>query len=306
MLLSKRQFIPQPLLSYFKTLPAPIKGIALALASNALFVTVGALVRVLSESIDVFQILFFRQLVFVILLLPSILVNLDVLMKPKMVKLHLLRVAGAFVALYFGYLTVSNIPFADATAIGFTKVIFVAIISRLFLTESVGLSRFVMVAVGFVGVMLVVQPSMSQASEGYILIGLIGALGAAVAVICVRKMAATEPRVAVLTYQAISVGIIALIPSLLSWQWPTMYEFTLLILVGVISSIAQWLGVTAYKWGEANIIANVEYSQMIYSLALGYWLFTEIPNSLAIVGVSIIVASALIPYALKYWEKQIR
>ncbi|WP_258182487.1 hypothetical protein [Vibrio splendidus] len=81
-----------------------------------------------------------------------------------------------------------------------------------------------------------------------------------------------------LAYQAIFVGGVALIPPLiewqwptwyelvlLEWQWPTWYELVLLVLVGVISSIGQWFGVTAYKCGEASIVSNIEYSQRIYS-----------------------------------------
>ncbi len=136
------------------TIPAPARGILLALVSTALFTVVGVLVRILSETIDVFQILFFRQLVFVMVLMPSMLRTMDKLLKPKMVKLHLFRVTGAFVALYLGFVTVGNIPLADATALGFTQVLFVAVVSRMFLAESVNMTRIITILVGFCGVML--------------------------------------------------------------------------------------------------------------------------------------------------------
>ena len=82
-----------------------------------------------------------------------------------------------------------------------------------------------------------------------------------------------------------------------------MHELVLLVFVGVISSVAQWVGVTAYKLGEANVIANVEYAKIIYSLLFGYWLFAEIPDSVAVIGVLIIIASAFSPLALRYWSK---
>lgn len=252
----------------------------------------------MNESIDVFQILLFRQLVFITLLLPSIVNNIKLLLTPSCIKLHFFRIIGAFFALYFGFLTVSHIPFADATALGFTQVLFVAFISNLFLSERVGAMRLFTILVGFVGVMLVVQPSFEKADFEYMLLGLVGALGAATAVVCVRKMAQTVPKVVLLTYQAVFVGLIALIPSLLAWQWPNGDELLLLVLVGVISSIAQWIGISAYKYGEANVIANVEYAKIIYSLAFGYWLFAEIPNNIAIVGAGIILLSAAIPFVL--------
>ena len=295
--------VPRPLLSFFDGLSDPAKGIALALISNALFILVGVIVRELSQSIDIFQILLFRQLVFVTLLMPSIISNIDAMLHPKMVSMHVWRVTGAFIALYFSFLTVSNIPFADATALGFLKVLFVAVISRLFLKENVGWARMTTILIGFTGVMLVVQPTLESESLFYVGTGLVAALGAAIAVICVRKMANVESKTVVLAYQAIFVGAVALIPAIIEWQWPTWSELALLVLVGVISSIGQWFGVTAYKWGEANVVSNVEYSQMIYSMVLGYLLFAELPNSLALIGASVILFSAILPFIIKVKQK---
>lgn len=296
--------VPRPLLSFFDGLSDPAKGIALALISNALFILVGVIVRELSQTIDIFQILLFRQLVFVTLLMPSIISNIDAMLHPKMVSMHLWRVTGAFIALYFSFLTVSNIPFADATALGFLKVLFVAVISRLFLKENVGWARMTTILVGFAGVMLVVQPTLESESLFYVGTGLVAALGAAIAVICVRKMANVESKTVVLAYQAIFVGAVALIPAIIEWQWPTWSELALLVLVGVISSIGQWFGVTAFKWGEANVVSNVEYSQMIYSMVLGYLLFAELPNSLALIGAAVILFSAILPFIIKAKQKQ--
>ena len=75
--------VPRPLLSFFDGLSDPAKGIALALISNALFILVGVIVRELSQTIDIFQILLFRQLVFVTLLMPSIISNIDAMLHPK-------------------------------------------------------------------------------------------------------------------------------------------------------------------------------------------------------------------------------
>ncbi|UPR53921.1 DMT family transporter [Vibrio cyclitrophicus] len=296
--------VPQPLLSFFNGLSNPIKGITLALISNALFILVGVIVRELSQTIDIFQILLFRQLVFVTLLMPSIVSNMDAMLNPKMVSMHVWRVTGAFIALYFSFLTVSNIPFADATALGFMKVLFVAIISRQFLQENVGWARMTTILVGFTGVILVVQPTLESESLFYVGTGLVAALGAAVAVICVRKMANVESKVVVLAYQAIFVGVVALIPAIIEWQWPTWSELALLVLVGSISSIGQWFGVTAYKWGEANVVSNVEYSQMIYSMILGYLLFAELPNNLALIGAAVIILSAVMPFIIQLKRSQ--
>lgn len=288
------------IISHFlnSALPDTRKGIALALVSNVLFVTVGVCVRYLSDTIDVFQILLFRQIVFFTLLTPAICKHIDLLMKPQMVKFHTLRIIAAFLALLLGFVTVSNMPLAEATALGFSKVLFVALLSAILLKESVGKSRQVTLIVGFIGVLLVVQPSIEKMTFIYTLTGLTASLAAAVAVFCVRKIASKEPTINLLVYQAFFVGVLALIPSLFNWVWPSPFELTLLLLIGGISSVAQWFGVTAYKYGEANVVSNVEYTKMIYSLLLGYCFFSEIPDLISLTGAAIIVASVFLPYLL--------
>ncbi|NDV24549.1 DMT family transporter [Desulfovibrio sp. JC022] len=280
-------------------LPDSAKGIMLALVANAMFVTVGVCVRQISDNIDVFQILLFRQLVFITVLSPSIYKNLDTLLRPRMLKLHALRIGGAFFALLLGFVTVSNLPLAEATALGFSKVLFVALFARFLLNEAIGKSRLTTIVTGFAGVMLVVQPSLENMTFLYTLTGLGSAVAAAVAVFCVKKIIHVESKTNLLVYQAFFVGLLTLLPSIIYWKWPTAFELAILIFIGLISSAAQWISVTAYSYGEANVISNVEYTKMIYSIFLGYFFFAELPDALSVAGVMIILASAFIPQLLK-------
>ncbi|MCY9853471.1 DMT family transporter [Vibrio mediterranei] len=271
------------------------KGIALALVSTALFTVVGVIVRLLSDSIGVFQILLFRQLVFLTLLMPAIVINFASLRQPTHLKLHTFRILGAFTALSIGFVVVSTIPLANATALGFTQVLFVALLARLFLRETLSMSRILTLILGFAGVMLIVQPSFDDTSLGYIVLGLVASMGAAIAAICVRRIAQLESKLALLAYQALFVGILALVPSTFDWVWPSWNELLLLVSVGVISSIAQWFGVSAYKYGAANVVSNVEYVKIIYAMGIGYLLFSETPNQLAIIGVVLLFLSVCVP-----------
>ncbi|USE03961.1 DMT family transporter [Vibrio sp. SCSIO 43133] len=267
----------------------------MALVSTALFTVVGVIVRLLSDSIGVFQILLFRQLVFLTLLMPAIVINFASLRQPTHLKLHTFRILGAFTALSIGFVVVSTIPLANATALGFTQVLFVALLARLFLRETLSMSRILTLILGFSGVMLIVQPSFDDTSLGYIVLGLVASMGAATAAICVRRIAQLESKLALLAYQALFVGILALVPSTFDWVWPSWNELLLLVSVGVISSIAQWFGVSAYKYGAANVVSNVEYVKIIYAMGIGYLLFSETPNQLAIIGVVLLFLSVCVP-----------
>jgi drug/metabolite transporter (DMT)-like permease len=290
----------------FNTLPSPAKGIALALISTGLFTVVGVFVRILSEEYDTFQILFFRQLIFALVLVPSIINNVDNLLKPNKISLHILRILGAFTALYCGFITVSNIVFADATALGFLQVVFVAVIARVMLGEQMTGSRIFAISVGFIGVMMVVRPTFEDTHSLYIFSGVLAASGAAVAVICVRKVAQTEPKITLMAYQALTIGIIALIPTIYLWRTPTIQDFMLLVLVGGISSVAQYVGISAYKWTQANIIANVEYVKIIYSIIIGFVIFSEVPDIWSLLGAFVILVSALIPIVWSYYQQKTR
>lgn len=279
------------------------KGVALALISTALFTVVGVLVRSLSSDYNTFQILFFRQLIFTLLLVPGIVKNLDAILTPNKIPLHVLRVLGAFVALYFGFVTVSNIPFADATALGFLQVLFVALLARFVLGEQISKARLFTIVVGFVGVMMVVRPTFAESQSVYVLTGLFAALGAAIAVICVRQVAQSEPKITLMAYQALAIGIVSLVPTIYSWRTPTVEDLLLLLLVGVISSLAQYAGISAYKWAQANIVANVEYVKIIYSIIIGFVVFVEVPDTWSIVGAVIIVSSALVPLVWSYSQR---
>ncbi|MBE8604341.1 DMT family transporter [Vibrio sp. OPT10] len=278
-----------------------MKGITLALISTALFTIVGVFVRQLSTDYDTFQILFFRQLIFMLLLLPAIRKNIGVLLKPNKISLHLLRILGAFTALYFGFISVSNIPFSDATALGFLQVLFVALIAHFVLVEQITSSRIFTIVVGFIGVMTVVRPTFASHNL-YVLSGVIAALGAPVAVVCVRKVAQSEPKITLMAYQALAIGLMTLIPTLYLWRTPTVEDFMLLLLVGIISSFAQYVGISAYKWVQANIIANVEYVKIIYSLIIGLVVFSEIPDLWSMIGALIILISALIPLIWSHYQ----
>ena len=169
------------------------------------------------------------------------------------------------------------------------------------LLEQITSSRIFTIVVGFIGVMTVVRPTFASHNL-YVLSGVIAALGASVAVVCVRKVAQSEPKITLMAYQALAIGLMTLIPTLYLWRTPTVEDFMLLLLVGIISSFAQYVGISAYKWVQANIIANVEYVKIIYSLIIGLVVFSEIPDLWSMIGALIILISALIPLIWSHYQ----
>lgn len=188
------------------------RGILWALIATALFAIVAAMAKVAVKEYHVLQILFFRQVVVFISSLPSISRTFPNGLQTSRPQLHALRLTGAFVALSCGIWAVAVLPLTTAITLGFAQVFFIAVLAKYFLNEPVGMHRISAVSVGFIGVLVVMRPGVEGLIDVHALIPIIGALGAAVAVISVRRLSQSESTATLLVYQAIFVGVLAGIP----------------------------------------------------------------------------------------------
>ena len=256
------------------------------------FGTMVALIKLVGERIDVFQILLVRQLVMALIVVPTIMTNFPGSLKTNNIGLQLLRIFLALVAMSFGFTAVINMPLADATAIGFAKSFFVTICAIFFLNEVIGFRRWFAVIIGFIGVLIVLRPGF----EGFTIYGvyaLIGAAGAGSVMVVIRILTRTESTITILTYQALGVGLAVAIPGIWFWIWPTPLEWMLLIAMGIISYIAQMLNITAYKYGEASVMASLDYARLIYAVFFGWLLFENLPDFWTWFGAMIIIAASV-------------
>lgn len=270
-----------------------MQGILWALCAAALFSVVIAMAKVAVSEYHVLQILFFRQIVVFLSSLPDITKSFPDSLKAQRPGIHALRLIGAFIALSSGIWAVAVLPLTTATTLAFAQVFFVALLALWFLKEPVGLHRISAVLVGFIGVIVVMRPGVNGFIDVHALIPVIGALGAAVAVTSVRKLSQTESTATLLVYQSVFVGALAGVPLFWLWATPDLQGLLLLIAMGVLATIGQWVGVKALRLGEASVVGNMEYSKLIYAAILGYTLFGEIPDVYTLVGASIIIGSSV-------------
>ena len=269
------------------------RGIVFALAATALFAITSAIVKVLVADYPVLQILFVRQLIVGVSVLPSILKSDSGQLKTDYPGLHGLRLMGAFVALTAGIWSVAILPLTSATVLAFTQVFFVVLLAARFLNETISKRRVLTIVAGFVGVTLVVRPGLDGMTALGVLIAIGGALGAAVAVTCVRTLSQTDSTATLLTYQALFVGLMSGIPMFWIWKSPTLWDLVMLITIGVLATAAQWFGVAALRLSPVSVIGNIEYMKLFYASVLGYLFFSEIPAPITLIGSVIIVLSAI-------------
>lgn len=261
-----------------------------------LFTVMMTLIKLLGERLPVVEILFFRQLVMLGFLAPMLRRNFPDALRTQRPGLHAFRVLGAMVAMLAGFEALVHLPLANATAISFAKALFVTVLATLLLHEVVGPQRWAATAVGFLGVLIVVQPS-AEGVNGYALLALLSAFAVAFVQISLRVLTRTERSITIMAYQAIVLTVL-LAPA--AWWWwvtPTPLEWLLLVAVGFFATLGQWCNVAGFRAGEAAAIAPMDYTRILFASAIGFVVFHETPGLATFAGAALIIAATL--YTLK-------
>ncbi|MDJ0615047.1 MAG: DMT family transporter [Rhizobiaceae bacterium] len=288
----------------FYSLPGNVQGGIILMFAAAGFSTMIALIKLAGENLHVAQILLVRQVIMGVILAPAIFRGFPGSLKTNHLGLQLLRIVLALIAMGFGFTAVVNMPLADATAIGFAKSFFVTICAIFILNEVIGVRRWAAVIIGFLGVLIILRPG-TDSFTIYGVYALIGAAGAGTVMVVIRLLTRTESATTIMTYQALGVGLAVAIPGILLWKWPTTYEWYLLIGMGLISYVAQMFNILAYKYGEASVMASLDYVRLIYSVIFGYFLFSHSPDLWTLLGAAVIIGASIYTIHREAQNKQV-
>ena len=279
-------------MNWFHRLPDNLKGIAYLMLASIVFSLMALIIKLLGQHLHITQILLVRQIGMVVMVAPAILRNFPGSLRTARPKLQLIRVLCALVAMLFGFTAVIHMPLADATAIFFAKSFFVTVFAVFFLAETVGVYRWSAVLIGFVGVMIMLQPGTDNFSI-YGLASLVGAAGAAAVMILLRLLSRSDSTDTIMTYGALGVGLVMIVPGIYFWQPPTSTEWYLLAAVAVVSYFGQRCNIFAYKHGEASLLASLDYVRLLWATLFGFLVFGHLPGVPTWIGASIVIAAAI-------------
>lgn len=274
-----------------------LRGGLWMLLAACLFSIMVTIIKTIGSRLPIVEILFFRQLVMTILVAPVIARGLPGSLTTRRPGLQALRIVAATTAMTLGFSAFIHLPLSEATAIGFSKTMFITILAIIFLKETVGIRRWVAVIVGFIGVLIMITPENGWLSftgfNIWSLAALTGAAAAGLVMVIIRKLTQIDQPITILSYQAIFVGLLMVGPTIYHWITPTLEEWLWLILLGFVSVIAQTANIRAYKSGEATAISSIDYTRLVYASILGWLIFAEIPQIATLVGAGIIISASL-------------
>jgi drug/metabolite transporter (DMT)-like permease len=279
--------------SGWKRLPLAVRGALLMVIGCLLFSIMGALVKLLGQRLDSFQIAFFRCFFGFLAILPFVLTKKGhQAFRTTHLSGHFLRGAVSVAAMVAGFYATTRLPLTDSTAISFTAPLFMILTAIFLLGEKVKWRRGLATLAGFTGVLVMVRPDRG-ALDAAAMVGLFGALLVALSTTFVKRLSATEEALTILVYFGLFSSILTAVPAYFVWRPLSPDEFALLGLVGGLGAVGQFCQVRAYAAGELMAIAPIDYSRLIFAGIMGFLLFAELPDRYTLVGAAIIVGSTL-------------
>jgi drug/metabolite transporter (DMT)-like permease len=194
-------------------------------------------------------------------------------------------IEGAIFVLAFRYL-----PLADTHAVAATSPLMVIALGVLFLGERAGAARWLAVAAGFVGVLLIVRPGFRDL-EWPLLLPLIGAVMWASYQILTRLASLSDSPGTSLLWSAVVALIATSFVGPLYWQWPTVAAWALMIVISLMGAVAHYALIRALDYAEAGAVQPYAYTLLVWVTILGFVLFGDVPDLWTILGAAIVVAS---------------
>jgi len=280
----------------------PLRGIALKVASVCVFVAMASIIKSVSDHVPPGQAVFFRSLFAMPVIVAWLLMRheLHTGLRTANPMGHVWRGLVGTAAMGLGFAGLGLLPLPEVTAIGYAAPLLVVIFAAMFLGEDVRAFRLSMVAVGLVGVLIVLSPRLAtdpanadpRQTLGAIIV-LMSAVCAALAQVFVRKLVQTEGTAAIVFWFSVTASVLSLMTLPWGWVVPTPAETALLITAGLLGGFGQILLTSSYRHADASLIAPFEYTSMLLALMVGYLIFDEVPTITMLIGAAVVVSAGV-------------
>ena len=257
-----------------------------------------------SENYPVGEVLFFRGLfgmITIFFLIPR--EKYFNFYKTNRPMLHFKRCIAGLIAIVAIFIALRNLPLATVVSISFAAPIFTTILSIFFLSEKVGLYRWLAVIVGFIGILIISQPGFTSFNIYYIY-PIIFCLGLSYVAIAIKKLSSTEPVWLIGFYFSFSIMIISFFTFHQGWIIPNLLDLFLLSMVGILGGLANLWLTQSYKYSDVSLVTPIKYLALVFAILFGYIFWEEIPTIKTLMGAFLVIMSTVIILRREIYHKK--
>ncbi len=279
--------------------PRPLLALGVRLLAAFALATMGMLVKLAgSRGAHLVELIFWRQLLTTILLAGSLaLTGRLALLRTQRLPAHVRRAAAGVVGMVFTYGAVLLLPLAEATTLGFTAPVFAVLLAIVLLGERIGPYRWGAVAMGFAGVIVVMQP-FDGLHEGVtaagVAVGLVAPFMVAVISFQIQDLNTTEnPWSIVFWFAALSTPVAALALPFV-WAAHDPVTWALILGMGLVGAAAQMLLTTSLRFGSAAVILLMDYTALLWASFYGFYVFDRAAPASLWLGAPLIIGAGLL------------
>ncbi|WP_367271332.1 DMT family transporter [Phenylobacterium sp.] len=272
-----------------------LQGALWMLLSAVSFSVMTTLIKFLGDDYPAALQTFYRQAAGVAILLPVILRHRGAAFATSRPGILIFRSLAGTVGVILSFYAFQKMPLADANALSFTRTLWLVPLAALIVKEPVGPLRIGAALFGFVGVLVMIRPG----AGGEFAIGLpalamlASALLFAFTVTGMKVLTRDHSTTVILVWSAVLGFVLSIPGAILTWRVPEPTDLLLLCLMGMIATVNQACYIKGMSLGDAGAMAPIDYTRLVFTAAIGFFLFAEIPGVWTIAGAAIVVASTL-------------
>ncbi|MDB4057818.1 DMT family transporter [Candidatus Thioglobus sp.] len=280
------------IIRFFKSQSFQTKAIILNILSIVFFSIMVIFIRKASENLHILEVVFFRNLLAFIVMLPLLTSTGLAAIKMNNTKLFFMRGFFGAIGMLAGFTCLTLIPLAQATAISFSKPIFITIGATIFLGEIIKARRIAAIIIGIIGMLIIVQPGVNSLSFG-IMLAIIAALAHSINALIVKKLTLTDSPQAIVMWMVIILIPITFVPAVSVWEWPSFQTWLYLWGIAIVGTLAHFSWTKSYTMAEITSLESIEFIKLPIMALFGWMIFSEIPGTWTWIGGSIIFISTI-------------
>lgn len=282
----------------------PLRGILLKLISVLIFIVMASMIKTTAGSVPAGETVFFRSFfaIPVIVAWLALQGELATGFQAAAPLGHVWRGIMGTTAMGLGFAGLGYLPLPEVTAIGYAAPLLTVVFAAMFLGEEVRIFRIAAVFLGIVGVMIVLSPRLTvlngevaghrEAFGAMLVLG--GAVFAALAQVFVRKLVKTEKTAAIVFWFSLTGSGLSLLTVPFGWVVPTIPQAATLVAAGLLGGVGQIFLTASYREADASLVAPFDYASMIFALAIGYFVFNEVPTWTMLSGASLVIFAGIL------------